>query len=65
MKETDREYYTRRGGEERGRARSATTPQSEAIHDDLADLCHERANRSANVNSRRGIRRSKQARSEG
>lgn len=57
MKETDKEYYSRRGSEERGRARSATTPQSEAIHEDLADLCHERANGSANVNSRRGIRR--------
>ena len=56
MKETDRQYYTRRGKEERRRARAATTRQSEAIHDDLADLCHEKANGSANVNGRRGIR---------
>jgi hypothetical protein len=61
MKETDREYYTRRGSEERGRARTAATPQTEAIHNDLADLCHERANGSANVNSKKGIRRAKRA----
>lgn len=59
MKETDKEYYSRRGSEERSRARSAATPQSEAIHDDLADLCHERANGSANVNSKSGIHRGK------
>ncbi len=57
MKETDKQYYTRRGSEERERARKATTPKSEAIHDDLADLCHERANGSANVNSKNRIRR--------
>ena len=57
MRETDKEYYSRRGTEERSRARSASTPQSEAIHDDLADLCHERANGSANVNGRTGIKR--------
>jgi hypothetical protein len=59
MKETDKEYYSRRGGEERSRARTASTPQTEAIHDDLADLCHERANGSANVNSKNGIRRAR------
>jgi hypothetical protein len=57
MQESDKEYYTRRGGEERSRARSATSRESEAIHDSLADLCHERANGSSNVNSRTGIRR--------
>lgn len=57
MQETDKEYYTRRGGEERNRARAAATPQSEAIHDDLADLCHEKANGSSNENSKNGIRR--------
>lgn len=56
MKETDREYYTRRGNEERKRARSAATRESEALHDDFADLCHEKANGSANVNGRTGIR---------
>jgi len=59
MRETDKQYYSRRGGEERNRARTASTPQSEAIHDVLADLCHERANGSANVNSKTGIRRTK------
>jgi hypothetical protein len=59
MQETDKEYYTRRGGEERDRARTAATPVSEAIHDDLADLCHERANGSSNENSKNGIRRGK------
>lgn len=59
MRETDKQYYSRRGGEERNRARTASTPQSEAIHDDLADLCHERANGSANVNSKTGIRPTK------
>jgi hypothetical protein len=56
MQETDKQYYTRRGQEERKRARSAATRASEAIHDDLADLCHEKANGSANLNGRRGIR---------
>jgi hypothetical protein len=63
MQETDKEYYTRRGSEERGRARAAATPESEAIHDDLADLCHERANGSSNENSRMGIRRGRRAHS--
>ena len=63
VKETDKQYYSRRGGEERNRARTASTPQSEAIHDDLADLCHERANGSANVNSKNGIRRGKRTHS--
>ncbi|HWI77276.1 MAG TPA: hypothetical protein VNS53_09380 [Sphingomicrobium sp.] len=63
MKETDKEYYARRGSEERSRARTAATSLSEAIHDDLADLCHERANGSANVNSKNGIRRGKRTHS--
>jgi hypothetical protein len=55
MKETDKEYYTRRGYEERERARTATTAESRSIHSDLSDLCHERANGSANVNGKQGI----------
>jgi hypothetical protein len=55
MKETDREYYNRRGGEERKRARTAATAKSQSIHSDLSDLCHERANGSANVNGKTGI----------
>jgi hypothetical protein len=56
MKETDKEYYTRRGNEERSRARTAATIKAQSIHGDLADLCHERANGSANVNRKKGIR---------
>jgi hypothetical protein len=56
VKETDKEYHSRRGGEERKRGRSAATAKSQAIHNDLADLHHERANGSANVNSRKGIK---------
>jgi hypothetical protein len=56
VKETDKEYHSRRGGEERKRARSAATAKSQAIHKDLADLHHERANGSANVNGRTGIK---------
>lgn len=56
MKETDKQYYTRRANEERSRARGSTSRKGEAIHDNLADLCHERANGSANVNSKNGIR---------
>lgn len=56
MKESDKQYYTRRGNEERHRARSAASPEGQSLHDDIADLCHERANGSANVNGRRGIR---------
>jgi hypothetical protein len=56
MKESDKQYYKRRGDEERGRARSAASTESRSIHDDLADLCHEKANGSANVNDRKGIR---------
>jgi hypothetical protein len=56
MKETDKEYYSRRGGEERKRGRSAATAKSQAIHNDLSDLHHERANGSANVNGRTGIK---------
>jgi hypothetical protein len=56
MKETDKEYYKRRGSEERDRARIAVTRESQTIHDELADLCHEKANGSANMNGRSGIR---------
>jgi hypothetical protein len=56
VKETDKEYYSRRGGEERKRGRSAATAESQAIHNDLSDLHHERANGSANVNGRKGIK---------
>ena len=55
MKETDKEYYNRRGSEERKRGRSAATAKSRSIHSDLADLHNERANGSANVNGRTGI----------
>jgi hypothetical protein len=55
MKETDKEYYTRRGYEERKRARTAATGESRSIHSDLSDLYHERANGSANVNGKHGI----------
>jgi hypothetical protein len=55
MRETDKEYYTRRGGEERKRGRTAATAKSQSIHNDLADLHHERANGSANVNAKMGI----------
>ena len=57
MKETDKEYYARRGNEERQRARSAASRESRLAHGDFADLCNEKASGSANVNSRRGIRR--------
>jgi len=56
MKETDKEYYTRRGSEERKRARGAGSLESRLIHGDLADLCNEKAGGSANFNSRQGIR---------
>jgi hypothetical protein len=65
MKETDRQYYTRRGNEERNRARRAATRESQAAHDDLADLCHEKANGSANMNGKIGIRRSASRHVEG
>ena len=56
MKETDKEYYDRRGREERYRSRSANSSASRTIHGELADLCHERAHGSANVNGKTGIR---------
>ena len=56
VKETDKQYYTRRGSEERKQARTAATPKSQSAHDDLADLCYEKANGSANMNGRNGIR---------
>lgn len=56
MQETDKQYYTRRGKEERKRARSAASRKSQSIHQDLADLCHEKANGSANMNGKSGIR---------
>ena len=64
MKETDKQYYTRRGNEERGRARAAVTDDAQSIHDDLADLCHERANGSANMNGKQDIRSSRQRQRE-
>jgi hypothetical protein len=57
MTETEKEYYTRRGREERKRARGAATPESHSIHDDIADLYREKANGSANENGKTGIRR--------
>ena len=56
MEETDKQYYTRRGNEERKRSRSAATGDSRSIHGTLADLCHERAHGSVNVNDKTGIR---------
>ena len=56
MKETDKEYYARRGNEERRRGRNATSTKTQTIHSDIADLYHGRANGSANVNSKTGIR---------
>ena len=56
MEETDRQYYSRRGNEERKRSRTAATSDSRSIHGALADLCHERAHGSANVNDKTGIR---------
>lgn len=64
MKKTDKQYYTRRGSEERNRARTAATPKSQSAHDDLADLCYEKANGSANMNGRFGIRPPTQSRAE-
>jgi hypothetical protein len=64
MRETDKQYYTRRGNEERDRSRTATTAESRSIHGDLADLCHERANGPANVNDRNGIRSAKRRHAE-
>jgi hypothetical protein len=56
VQETDKQYYTRRGNEERKRARNAATSEGQSIHDDLADLCHQKANGSANMNGKNGIR---------
>lgn len=57
MKETDKQYYTRRGKEERNRSRdAAASTQSQRLHAELADLCHEQANGSANENRKNGIR---------
>jgi hypothetical protein len=56
MKETDKQYFSRRAKEERKRARSANSSESRTIHDEFADLCHERAHGSANVNGKTGIR---------
>ncbi len=57
MKETDKQYYARRGKEERERSRAAATTETQSIHSDIADLYQEKASGSANVNSKRGIRR--------
>ena len=56
MEETDKQYYSRRGNEERKRSRSAATSDSRSSHGTLADLCHGRAHGSANVNDGTGIR---------
>jgi len=58
MEENDREYFKRRGKEERQRAMSAATPQAQSLHGRLADMCDERANRSANENSRSRVSKS-------
>lgn len=52
MEETDRQYYARRGQEERNRAAKARSDNCRDIHSRLADLHEERANNSANENSR-------------
>lgn len=65
MKETDKQYYFRRGNEERQRSRTAATGEGQSIHDELADLCHEKANGSANVNGKNGIRSRRRSESEG
>jgi len=56
VQETEKQYYTRRGNEERDRSRAAESAHAQAIHGELADLYHQKANGSANVNSRSGIR---------
>jgi hypothetical protein len=56
VEETEKQYYTRRGNEERHRSRAAGSTYAQAIHAELADLYHERANGSTNVNKRSGIR---------
>jgi hypothetical protein len=56
MKETDKEYYARRGKEERGRSRTAGTQHSRNLHAELADLCQEESSNPANENGRNGIR---------
>jgi hypothetical protein len=61
MKETDKQYYSRRGKEEQERSKTAACSESRSIHGELADLCHERANGSSNVNSKAGIRSSKRS----
>ena len=56
MKETDRQYYTRRGNEERRRSRTATSSETQNLHAELSDLCHAQANGSVNENGKSGIR---------
>ena len=58
MKESDRDYFARRGREERERSRIAASPRLQSIHRQLADLCEEQSNRSANENSRSPFTRS-------
>lgn len=36
MEETDKEYYSRRGNEERRRSRTAATSKTQSIHGELA-----------------------------
>jgi len=52
---TNKEYHTRRDIEERKQGQTAAKAKSQSIHCDLADMHGERANGSANVNSKMGI----------
>lgn len=52
MEETDKQYYGRRGKEERQRSRDAGSEQSRSLHNELADLHEERCNGSSNENGR-------------
>ena len=52
MEESDKQYYGRRGKEERERSRRTGSKQARSIHNELADLHEEHANGSANENGR-------------
>ena len=52
MEESEKDYFRRRGREERERSKGAATRQAQSLHAALADLYEEQANRSANENSR-------------
>jgi hypothetical protein len=58
MKETEKQYYGRRGKEERERSRGAGSEESRSLHNELADLHMERANGSSNENGRNRWKRS-------